>query len=208
MTLKNNFINSLASNDKSLFFLNTYGSIYSINNEKFFINWFLNLNQSVDLNTSNLFYSNPISFYKDKLIIATDPYLYIINSNTGSTMFKISITSIIKPILSGNNLFLITKENLLVGLDMKTGKIIYSINISNKIADFLETKSKKINIKHLAMLNNNLFIFLHNSYVIKFDTMATIQDIYKLPNKLGSSPIFINESILYLNNKNRLVVLN
>ena len=58
------------------------------------------------------------------------------------------------------------------------------------------------------MLNNNLFIFLHNSYVIKFDTMETIQDIYKLPNKLGSSPIFINESILYLNNKNRLVVLN
>ena len=30
-TIKNNFFNSLALSDQLLFFLNTYGSIYSIN---------------------------------------------------------------------------------------------------------------------------------------------------------------------------------
>ena len=208
MTLKNDFINTLTSDDKSVIFLNTYGSIYSIDPDKYFINWFLNLNRSIDLNSSNLFYSNPISIYQDKVIVATDPYLYVMNLNTGSTMFKIAITSIVRPIVSGQNLFLITKENLLVSININTGKIIYSIKINQKIAEFLDTKSKLISIKDMAILNNNLFIFLHNSYLVKFNKIGAIQEINKLPSKIGSMPIFINDSILYLNKNNKLVILN
>ena len=53
-----------------------------------------------------------------------------------------------------------------------------------------------------------LFIFLKNSYVVKFTASGTINDIVKLPKKLGSFPIFINKSIVYLNNKNRLIILD
>ena len=208
MTLKNDFINTLTSDDKSVIFLNTYGSIYSIDPDKYFINWFLNLNRSIDLNSSNLFYSNPISIYQDKVIVATDPYLYVMNLNTGSTMFKIAIASIVRPIVSGQNLFLITKENLLVSININTGKIIYSIKINQKIAEFLDTKSKLISIKDMAILNNNLFIFLHNSYLVKFNKIGAIQEINKLPSKIGSMPIFINDSILYLNKNNKLIILN
>ena len=40
---------------KIFIFLNTFGSLYSINFDNFNINWFINLNQSFDLNPRNLF---------------------------------------------------------------------------------------------------------------------------------------------------------
>ena len=39
------------------------------------INWFINLNQSLDLNPSNLFYGNQI-INKDKIIVSSNNLLY------------------------------------------------------------------------------------------------------------------------------------
>ena len=44
--LKNQFVNNLSISNNTLFFLNTFGSLYSTNAELLNINWFLNLNQS------------------------------------------------------------------------------------------------------------------------------------------------------------------
>ena len=56
--VKNEFINNLAISENNLFYLNTYGSLYSINMNNLNIEWFLNLNESLDLNSSNLFYGS------------------------------------------------------------------------------------------------------------------------------------------------------
>ena len=207
-TLKNDFKNSLASNDDSTIYLNTYGSLYSFDNKNFKVNWFRNLNKSLSLNPSNLFFSNSVILYKNKIIVSTDPYLYVINSNNGATIFKSSITSITNPIVSNDSLFLITKDNLLVCLNLSTGKIMYSVDIVNEIAEFLQTKNKSINIQSLSLLNNKLFVFLKNSYVVKFNVNGKIGEITKLPTKIITFPIFVNESIMFLNNKNKLTVLN
>ena len=208
VVLKNDFISSIALDKSSLLYLNTYGSLYSINRNNFRINWFINLNQSIDLNLGSLFFSNPILTHREQIIISTDPNLYLINLSTGSTISKLSITSIVKPIASGKNLFLITKDNLLTCIDLKTGKIIYSLDISKEIGNFLNTKSKKINIKSLSLVNNNLFLFLDNSYLVQFTSKGKIKKINKLSDKLGTYPIFVNQSILYFNKKNNLIVLN
>ena len=206
--IKTDFVNSLALYRDSIIYLNTFGSLYSINSQNLKINWFANLKQSFDLNTTNLFYSNPVVVFKDKIIVSTDPYLYLLNINNGSIIFKTSITSIVKPMISGNNLFIITKDNLLVCININTGKIIYSLNIAQEIADFLDTKNKSISIKSLSLANNNLLIFLNNSYLVAFNKNGKIEKIEKFKSKLGTSPIFINKSILFLNKNNKLIVLN
>ena len=206
--IKSNFVNSLALYRESLIYLNTFGSLYSINTQNLKINWFANFKQSLDLNPTNLFFSNPVIVFEDKIIISTDPYLYLLNINNGSIIFKTPITSIVKPIISGKNLFIITKDNLLVCININTGKIIYSLNIAQEIADFLDTKNKSISIKSLSLANNNLLIFLDNSYLVAFNKNGKIEKIEKLKSKLATSPIFINKSILFLNKNNKLIVLN
>ena len=206
--LKNAFVNSLALNITDLFFLNTYGTLYSIDKKNLIINWFINLNRTLDLNPGNLFFSNTLVSYKDKLVILTDSYFYLVNSLNGSIIYKLPIVSLIKPVASGDKLFLITSNNLLVCLDLITGKIVYSVNISEEIGKFLQTKNKPINIKTLSLVNNNLYVFLNNSYLVKFNIIGSINKIDKLPENLNSLPIFINESLIYLNKKNKLIIVD
>ena len=140
-TVKNNFINSLAANKDSLFYLNTYGSLYSIS-KKGEIKWFINLNRSLDINPNSLFSSNQLVLSRDKLIVSTDLYLYLLDINNGSILSKIAITSFFRPLISGKNLFLVTKDYLLVSIDLDSKKIVYSLDVSKNIADYLDTKKE------------------------------------------------------------------
>ena len=207
-TLKNSFKNSLVLDESHLFYLNTYGSLYSININRKKISWFINLNRSIDINSSNLFYSSPISIVDDRIIVPSDPYLYLLNKINGSIISKTPIHSSFKPIISGDQLFLITKKNLLVCLDLKSGEIIYSLDIELEIAQLLDSKKKPINIKNFYLSNKNILIFLNNSYIVSFTTLGKIKEIKKLPAKIGSLPIFINNSIMYLSKKNKLIIAN
>tara|TARA_B100000767_G_C19771557_1_gene540333 strand:- start:2963 stop:4288 length:1326 start_codon:yes stop_codon:yes gene_type:complete len=206
--VKNNFINNLSTNKKNTLFLNTYGSLYSINNETLRINWFLNLNQSLNLNPSNLFMGNQIVINKNKVVISSNQYTYVLGINNGSIIYKVNFSSLFKPLIQNDYLFLITKNNLLISFDLKSGKIIYSYNINESIAEFLDTKKKKAQFKSMEMVDNKIFIFLKNSYVLKFNINGELEVINKLPSKLKTYPIFIDSFMMYLDHKKKLSVIN
>ena len=206
--LKSSYINSLALDNNYLFYLNTYGSIYSININNGGINWFLNLNKSLSINPSNLFYSNPLLLDSDKIIISSDPNLYVFNKKNGVMQKKLSITSINKPVISNQKIFIITKDNLLVCLDLSSDKILYSINIANEIASFLKTKAKSVQIKNFLVANSKILIFLNNSYLVEISSNGIIKKVDKLPAKLNSNPIFSNDSMMYIDKSNKLIILN
>ena len=206
--LKSSYINSLALDNNYLFYLNTYGSIYSININNGGINWFLNLNKSLSINPSNLFYSNPLLLDSDKIIISSDPNLYVFNKKNGVMQKKLSITSINKPVVSNQKIFIITKDNLLVCLDLSSDKILYSINIANEIASFLKTKAKSVQIKNFLVANSKILIFLNNSYLVEISSNGIIKKVDKLPAKLNSNPIFSNDSMMYIDKSNKLIILN
>ena len=106
------------------------------------MNWFFNLNQSLDLNTSNQFRGTELVSHKDKIVISSNNHTYILESNSGTIIHKKNFSSIIKPIILNNYLFLINKKNLLICMNMNDGKIQYSYNINKKIAQFLNIKRK------------------------------------------------------------------
>ena len=132
----------------------------------------------------------------------------MLNANSGKILQKRNFTSIIKPMILNNYLFLITKNNLLIAVDLNDGKIIYSYNINDQIADFLKIKKKQVEFKELMFVNNQIFIYLTNSFLLRFDINGRLSDIQKLPNKIKSYPIIVQNNLLYLSSKNKLSVLN
>ena len=206
--VKNQFVNNIAINNNITLFLNTYGSLYAVNSETMQISWFLNLNQSLDLNPSNLFYSNQIVTDKKKIFVSSNKNTYIINLSSGAVIYKKNFSSKYKPIIINNYLFSITNNNLLIAMNIDNGKIIYSLNINQEIANFTGTKKKEVQFKNFFFLNNKLMIFLKNSYAVYFKIDGTVIDIFKLPSKLNTNPIIINKSLLYLDPKNRLSIVN
>ena len=206
--VKNKFINNISLDNESTFFLNTFGSLYSLDNNKMQINWFINLNQNSNINPSDLFLGNKIVNTKDKIIVSTNYFTYIIDNNTGSILYKKKFSSLIKPLIINNYLFLISKNNFLISLNLNTGKIIYSYDINKKISEFLDTKKKRAEFKSILMLNGKIFIFLKNSYVIVFELNGNIEKIVKLPFKMNSAPILVQDSLIFLDFNNKISVVN
>ena len=207
-TIKNDFINNISLNEISTFFLNTFGSLYSVDNETMQINWFLNLNQSLSLSPSDLFFGGKLINSNNKIVVSTNNNTYVMDTDTGAIIYKKNFSSLIKPLIINDNLFLISKNDLLISIDLKTGKIIYSYDINKKIAQFLNTKKKKAEFKALYMINSKLYIFLKNSYVLKFKIDGTLEEITKLPSKLNSQPIVIEKNLIYFDFNNRVSIIN
>ena len=206
--VKNQFINNLSLSDEILLFLNTYGSIYSIDLNSMKMKWFLNLNKSFDVNPSNLFLSTEVINNGELAIISSNNETFAVNADNGAIVFKKNFSPDIKPIIHKNYLFLITNKSFLVAIDLNNGKIIYSYDLNQKVADFLDTKKKKIFLESMILVNNQLYIFLKNSYIIKIDMNGNINSIQKLKEKINSIPIFIDSSLLYLNSKNKLIIVD
>ena len=206
--IKNNFKNNIAINKKDLFFLNNFGSLYSVNKNTLRINWFINVNTSLESNIEKLFSSNEIQILNDNLIISTENILQVLSNKNGSTKFKIPISSQISPIINKDYIFIISNNNLLISVQISTGKIIYSYDINQLISDYLNSKKKNVKVNLIRLINSQIFVFLNNSFVVKFDIDGKLNDIRKLPKKMNSNPIFIESSLIYINNKNKLVILN
>jgi len=188
--------------------MNTFGSLYSIDAKSLKMNWFLNINTSIDINLDNLFYSSEIKINNNNLIILTKNSLKVFNHLDGSMIFKIPINSLISPIINNDYIFLINNNNYLISIKLTTGEIIYSYKLDELISNFLGSKKKKIYIKFIKIINKQLFVFLDNSYIVKLSADGVVKDIIKLPKKINSNPIFIDETMIYLSKNNKFVMLN
>ena len=206
--VKNQFKNNLAVTGNKLFFINTFGSLYSVNIEDKNLNWFINLNQTNNVNLSNLFLGNEIIVENKKIISTSDKFTYIIDSITGSIIYKKKISSIIKPLVHNNFLLLINKNNFLVAIDSISGNILYSYNLDQKVSEFFKIKKKNLKIKNIMMLNNEIFVFLKNSYVLILDINGSLKEIRKFPSSIYSQPILVDNKILYLDKNSKIFIVN
>ncbi len=207
-SIKNEFVNNLSVDDKNnLYFLNSFGSLYSINLNKLTINWFNNFNKSFNLSPSNLFIGNKIINTNKEIIVSSNNRTFLIDLNTGSLLKSFNFSSRIKPIIIDKIVFFITNNNFLVAINLETKNILYSLDI-NEIKNPKVKSLKSDTIKEVMILDGSIFIFLKNSQVLNFDINGKFIEIRNLPSKIKTFPISIDGSILFLNNKNRLVILN
>lgn len=206
--VKNEFVNNISLTSESILFLNTYGTLYSIDNRSLRINWFLNLNKSIDINPTNLFKGSIVVNDDNFIVVSSDKNLFILDIKSGNLIHQKNFSAFLNPQISNNHLFLITKNNLLISVDLISGKLIYSYDINKKISEYLKIKKKNVILKDLLILNDQIHIFLKNSFVLKFNINGSLEKINKLPSKINSFPIIAESSILYSDSKNRISVVN
>ena len=92
-------------------------------------------------------------------------------------------------------------------MNLTTKQIIYSYDLA-QIEDISTKFLKKDIYKDIMILDNKIFVFLKNSRILEFSIKGEFLELSKLPSKIYSSPISIENSILYLNYQNKLIILN
>ena len=63
---------------------------------------------------------------------------------------------------------------------------------------FLNTKKKSVKFRSMFLANNYIYIFLENSFFLKFDINGTLEKVEKLPRKMHSFPMFIDNNMIYI----------
>ena len=207
-TVTNEFVNNISKYKSNIFFLNSYGTLYSINSETMDLKWFINLNPSLNLNQSNLFDGSEIINNGSKIVVSSNKKTFFIDVKTGSILKSYNFTSAVKPIIHNNIGFFVTNNSLLVAVNLDNYQILYSKDINLQVAKFLNAKKRNLNFKDIMLLNSEIFIFLENSFILNFENNGELKDVKKLPSKIYSSPILIDNSILYLNLRKKLIILN
>ena len=101
------------------------------------INWFINLNETVNLNPGNLFDGSEIVSSKNKILVSSEYFTYVLDSFSGSIIYKVNFSSQTRPILFEDHLFLITRNNLLLVMNLANRKIIFSSDINQDISNYL-----------------------------------------------------------------------
>ena len=207
--IKNQFKNNLSiSNDDKLFFINSYGTLYSIDTITMSMNWFIYLKNSSDLTSSNLFFGNVIVNNDKNIIVSSNNKTFVIDPKNGVIKKKFNFSSFLKPVIYKNHVIILTKNNFLVAINLSTNEIIYSYDISEQILKLIQKENKQNIFKQIILLNNEIFIFLKNSEYINYTINGEFIKTGKLPSKIHSLPILIEGSILFINQKNKLIILD
>ena len=111
--------------------------------------------------------------------------------------------------MNKNNVFLLTKNNFLVCLNLNTGQILWSKNIFNQIKTLKEKKSftKIRKILNLVIANDQIFLFSREGYLLSFDyrtgLIDSIEKILKPGLKVG--PVFANGSMYFFDKNYRIL---
>jgi outer membrane protein assembly factor BamB len=204
---ENNFALDLINNN--LFFFNTSGELYSINYTTQKFNWVLNFKNIALSEDTELFISQPIILKKNNLILTTEEALASYDHTTASRNWILSAEPIFKPILTLNYTYAILKNELLICIDNTNGSVIWSKNI------FANVKKKKLknffkSIIDFKIVNSEVNIYFNNGYLLSFNPANGNLNHSSRISKSGikSEIVFLNDNMLFIDSKNKLLKFN
>ena len=209
--LKSEFKNNIVIDElnNNIIFINTSGELYSLNYLNQRINWVLNFKNFSLKGDTDLFLSQPLAIKDGNLFVSTENSLLSYNLITGSRNWIKPVAPILKPIITKNNVFTFTKNDLLICIDRKTGDIRWSKNIYLSIKK--PKKMRKIGeIFNLSIANDNINLFSHEGYLLSFDFRDGTSSFFGKISKHGISsvPIFSKGNMFLTDGKNKVLKFN
>jgi outer membrane protein assembly factor BamB len=143
------------------------------------------------------------------LIISTEKSLLNYNTTTGSRNWIFLSEPIFKPIITSNFTYAILKNNLLICLNNKSGKIIWSKNIFNKVK-YKKIPNKFGIIKDFKIVNGKINIYFENGYLLTFSPRdGKYSSLTRISKKgINSKIIFLDDKMLFIDNSNKLLKFN
>jgi outer membrane protein assembly factor BamB len=127
---------------------------------------------------------------------------------SGSIIWEKSISTNLKGVLTKNNLFLYSSNNLLICLDLNDGQVLWSKNTNKQIKNLYGKKlyNKIKIISKISIVDNKVFLFSKEGYLLTFNYKnGEIESVNRiLKSGLGNDPIFANGYLYSLDNNNRL----
>ena len=199
--LNTSFVSSLIVKNDNLIILNTSGEIYSIDIASRKINWIHNTFTQEVSNNMLLFFPQPLVSDDNFLFYSSNKEFRVFDKKIGASLSKININIVLKPIVSNETVFLITKDNLVVCYNFLEKKIIWSESPLKNL------KNKYGTITNVLLIKDELNIFTSDGYLTKLSKKGkTISIEKKSKSGLSSNPIVASGKMFFLDQRSKLII--
>ena len=200
-----NLLSLALTNDGNLLAITSAADIYKIRVDTGDILWSRNTADSLYADATDFFISSEIVINDDKVIFSSGNNTFLLKLENGETLWKQEVSSVAAPIVSGENIFILSDNGYLVIIEKDTGEIISSSNILK----ILKRKKQKTKITGFIMGSNKIYSITLNGFLISSSAISGKAEFYKKIGGSNISPLAINNGKLYiLTDKSKILVLN
>jgi len=131
--------------------------------------------------------------------------MFSLDTDTGKTNWIQEVNSVSTPIISGENIFIVSNHGYFVILDKNTGEIISSSNILK----ILKRKKQKTKINSFIMGSDKIYSMTLNGFLITSSATSGKPENFKKIGGSNISNLTINNGKLYfLTDKSKVLILN
>ena len=195
--------------NKNVYFITSAGEIYSMSYKTFTINWLYKITIRELEKKTDLFFSSPIIYDNDSILLSTSASTVLVNSVTGTLEWQLPFSTPIRPIISNDNIFMTSEDGFILNINKSDGKVIWSKELFN-ISPRKFSKNKIGKINSLILISDQIFITTTNGYFLFLNYQnGEIINYAKVDGKgFFSKPILVDGKIYIINGKKRILAFN
>ena len=200
-----NLLSLAITQEGDLIAITSSADIFKIRTQAGDILWSRNTADSMYADATDFFISSEIAISDDKMIFSSSSNTFSFDLSNGVTNWKQEVRSISTPIISGENIFIVTDYGYFIILDKNTGKIISSSNILK----ILKKKKQKTKVTGFIMGSCKIYSTTLNGFLIVSSATSGKPEHFKKIGEPNISSLVINNGKLYiLTEKSKILVLN
>ena len=188
----------------NLYFVTSAGQLFSLNHLSYKINWLKNIKGLDSSDEFGLFFSSPIISKDNSIYLSTSQATMSIDTSGGNTNWEVPYGTKIRPIISNNFIFLVTKNGFIINLELNSGKIVWSKKLFKSVKVDL---AKAGEITSIFLISDQLFITTKKGFFFFLNFKnGEVVNYAKVSKGFYSKPIVANEKI-YIIDKNMSILV-
>jgi outer membrane protein assembly factor BamB len=200
-----NLLSLAISNQGHLVSIDTSGTLTKANTKDGRIFWTINIADSVFAHSTDFFKATDVVIDNNKVFVSTASSISSLDLATGYNIWTLKISSADTPIISGKNMFIVTKNGFFVIIDINNGEIISSKNILT----ILKKRKRSTIISGFIMGSNKIYALTHNGYTIVCSaTTGKPEYFIKIGETITSTPIISNGNLYIRTKKSKIFGFN
>jgi len=204
--IKSQDLLSLAITEEGqLLAMTSSADLFKIKSQNGSILWSRNTADSLYANATDFFKSTGIVVSKNNLFFSSGVNTFSLDLKNGETNWKQKIASSSTPIISGENIFLVTDNGYFAILNKNTGKIISSTNILK----ILKSKKQDTKVRDFIMGSGKIYSMTSNGFLIVSSASSGKSEYFKKIGETNISPLIISDGKLYMyTDESKILILN
>ena len=200
-----NLLSIAISNQGHLVSIDTSGTLTKANTKDGRIFWTINIADSVYAHSTDFFTATNVVINNNKVFVSTTSSITSLDLTTGSNVWTLKISSADTPIISGENMFIVTKNGFFVIININSGEIISSKNILN----ILKKKKRETQVSGFIMGSDKIYSLTSNGYSIVCSAITGKPESFiKIGGVITSAPIISNGNLYIRTKKSKIFGFN